>query len=496
MTVDATTARSIQRWRDNPILFVREVFGVEPDAWQEDALLAFANPKHRRIALRACAGPGKSAVLAWCGWNFMLCYGDVGDHPKGAVVSCNWDNLANNIWPEFAKWQARSPLLTETFKWTRERIEARDHWETWFLSARGFAKTANADEQGRALSGLHSGYVLYLIDESGDINPSVERTAEQGLSRCVWGKILQAGNPTSHTGMLYEASVLHADQWKLISITGDPDDPKRSPRIDEGWAREQIARYGRDNPWVMSYILGQFPPGGINALLTVQEVEAAMFRNPTGYEYEHSQRRMGVDVARFGDDRTVLFMRQGLKAFAPVEMRNARSNEIAARIAAERVKFRCEMQLIDDTGGYGSGVIDSLIQARVPATGINFSGKATDPRYFNKRSEMWFEMRDWIQRGGALPNVPELVRELTTPTYSFHNGKFRLEEKDQIKDRLGFSPDYADALALTFSLPEMPTAPPHWVTSSAVRRGDYDPLSDDRVRPNRGDFDPHSYGRS
>ena len=98
----AKARANIQRWRQNPVQFVVEQFGVEPDAWQRDALMAFADPTKPRISMQACAGPGKSAVLAWCGWNFLSCYGDRGEHPKGAAVSVTWDNLRDNLWPEFA----------------------------------------------------------------------------------------------------------------------------------------------------------------------------------------------------------------------------------------------------------------------------------------------------------------------------------------------------------------------------------------------------------
>jgi hypothetical protein len=69
---------------------------------------------------------------------------------------------------------------------------------------------------------------------------------------------------------------------------------------------------------------------------------------------------------------------------------------------------------------------------------------------------MWFAMADWVKGGGVLPNLPELVGELSTPTYTFVRGKFQMEPKDQVKERLGRSPDLADALALTFGLPDMP----------------------------------------
>jgi hypothetical protein len=450
-------------WRSNPLQFVREMFNVEPDPWQIDALEAYADPLKQRISMQACVGPGKSALLAWCGWHFLLCQGNKIEHPKGAAVSITADNLKDNLWPEMSKWQSQSPLLMHLFTWTKERIFAKDHPETWFLAARSWSKTANEDEQGRTLSGLHSQFVLAMIDESGDVPVSVLKAAEQALSNCTWGKILQAGNPTSLTGMLHSASQELAHQWTVLRISGDPDDPKawvHSKRLGPGpadWAREQIKTFGRDDPWVKSTILGVFPPSSINALLTPDEVRDSMARHLMEPAYEYAQRRLGIDVARFGDDRTVLFPRQGLAAFKPAEMRGATGPEIASRAALARERWEWEVCPVDDTGGFGGSVIDSMNLAGLPVVPVNFSSKATDPRYFNLRSEMWFRMRDWIRAGGSLPNEPDLLRELTAPTYTFDKGKFRLEEKEQIKKRLKYSPDKADALSLTFWTPDVPT---------------------------------------
>jgi hypothetical protein len=446
----------LRLWTRNPIQFVRDNFKVEPDQWQADALRKFADPRLQRISLQACAGPGKSSLLAWMGWNFISCYGEPGDHPKGACVAITSQNLRDNLWAEFAKWRERSPYLTGAFEWNQERISSVQAPETWFISARSWSKKSNAEEQGRTLSGLHSGYVIALIDESGEIPTSVLRAGEQALSNCKVGKIIQSGNPTSHEGMLYAAATNLRHQWHVIEITGDPEDPNRSPRIDKEWAREQIAIYGRENPWVKAYILGQFPDAAMNTLLSIEEVLESSRRNYGIEHYEFAQKRIGVDVARFGSDATVLFPRQGLAAFKPVVMRNSRTNEIAARVADGKAKFGSEIEFVDDTGGYGAGVVDALLQSGITAQGINFGGKALNPRYFNKRTEMWFEMAEWIRRGGAIPNDPELIRELTTPLYTFHQGKMQLEEKDQIKKRLGHSCDKADALALTFALPDQP----------------------------------------
>lgn len=469
--------KALAEWRRKPKKFVRDIFKVKPDDWQDEVLEVF--PSKNRIAMKACKGPGKTAVLAWLIWNFLL----TRYQSKVAVTSMDADNLADNLWPELAKWRSKSPLLTHLFEWTKTRIFMKEHPEIWFASAQTWAKTADPQSQGQALAGFHADYVLFVLDESGDIPEAVMASAEAGLSTGTEMKIVQAGNPTHLEGPLYRACVEERHLWHVVEITGDPDDPRRSPRISEQWAREQIEKYGRDNPWVLVNVFGQFPPSSLNVLLGPEDVTKAMSRHLREDQYNFAQKRMGVDVARFGNDSNILFTRQGLVAFPVVEMKNARTNDIAARVASESDQNEVEMVLVDSTGGYGAGVEDSLIQAGQSPIPVNFAGKAIDPRYFNKRSEMWYLMAEWVKRGGALPNDPILRRELTAPTYTYHQGKFRLEEKDQIKKRLGFSPDRADALALTFALPDLPSSrlPGSGrtiLTSSGhgVANHDYDPL--------------------
>lgn len=462
-------AATIKRWREDErgiLQFAEEQFKFIGDKWQERALMAIASPdpKKKRVSLQACVGPGKTAVQAIGGCHFLGVQGDKLEHPQGAAVAITGDNLRDNLWKEYAKWIQRSPYMRAGFTWTSKRIFSNTEPETWFISARSWPKTANADEQGATLSGLHSKYVLCQADESGAIPTTVMRAGEQALAQASGGfaKFVQSGNPISLDGMLYAAANELRHLWYVIRVTGDPDDPDAwvySPRVGSApleWAKEQIATYGRDNPWVKSYILGEFPPASINALLGIEDVQAAMARHLTADKYDWAQKRIGIDVARFGDDRTVLFPRQGLAAFKPVIMRVQNTVQIAARAARAAVKWDPEMLLIDDTGHWGHGVLDNLTTAGYPAMPVIFSDRAIDPRYKNRRAEMWMEMAEWVKGGGALPKIEAMVAELTTPTYTFIGGQFVLEEKDMIKKRLGRSPDLGDALALTFALPDMP----------------------------------------
>ena len=446
-----TAIEDLVRWADHPADFVREVFETEPDVWQVEALEAF--PRSARLALKACKGPGKTAVLAWLGWNILL----TRPHSHGGATSINGDNLRANLWTELARWRARAPMLQAQFEQTKSEIFARAAPQTWKLEARTWARDATPEQIGNALAGLHGPYPYWLLDESGDYPDAILPTCEAIFAgEPVEAHIVQAGNPLRRSGPLFRACVQSRKLWTVIEITGDPDDPKRSPRISVQHAREQIEQYGRDNPWVLVNIFGQFPPSSINALIGEEEVMAAMKRSYKETDIQNAARVLGVDVARYGDDASVVFPRQGLVAFQPKIYRNVSSVQGAGAVAHQWREWDADAAFVDGTGGYGAGWIDNLRQLGFDPIEVQFAGRPNNQRYYNKRAEMYFDCVEWIKGGGQLPNVPELIQTLPQITYTFRGDRLLLEDKDQIKERLGFSPDHADALVTTFAQPVMP----------------------------------------
>ena len=162
---------------------------------------------------------------------------------------------------------------------------------------------------------------------------------------------------------------------------------------------------------------------------------------------------LGVDVARFGDDASVIFKRRGLCAYPPIVLTKADNMALADRIAFEMREEKAEACFID--AGGGAGVIDRLRQLGCAVNEVHFGGRAMRPeRFLNRRMEMWQAMRDWLELGCQIPRDGALASELSAPTYSFDSrGLLRLEAKETIKERLLRSPDRADALALTFAAP-------------------------------------------
>jgi hypothetical protein len=242
-----------------------------------------------------------------------------------------------------------------------------------------------------------------------------------------------AGNPTSIDGPLYDACTVEAHLWKMTMMTGDPEDPKRSPRVDIQWARDQIQKYGRNSPWVKVNVFGEFPAASFNTLLSPDEVQSAMTRHLRTDQYDWSQKRLGIDVARFGDDLTVIFPRQGLAAFKPVAMSHVRdsavSTDIASRVLLAKARWQSEIEFFDGTGGWAAGARDILVTAGHTPLMITYNAPSPDPAYANMRAFMWMKGAEWVKNGGALPKVPELIGELTIPQYTYLNGKFQIEPK-------------------------------------------------------------------
>ena len=226
--------------------------------------------------------------------------------------------------------------------------------------------------------------------------------------------------------------------------------------------------------------LCDFSAQGDDQLIALADTEDAAKRVYQADHVKLSPIVLGIDPARFGDDRSVVFRRQGRQAFKPVVYRGIDNMELATRVANLIEEHDPDAVFCD--AGAGSGVIDRLRQLSYDVIEIPFGGKATKPdQYINRRSEMWWLMKQWVEEGGAIPNDIALKQELATPIYWYDNvGRRVLESKDQIKKRLqgAGSPDLADALALTFALPVAKKQPEDIYIKrrkQATQKTDYDP---------------------
>lgn len=458
MTLGGFAASKIVEWRQHPDVMAWELFGIELDWFQREALITLPMPEWVRLAMKACKNPGKTMTLSLAAWNVLLCY----LHPKVIATSITSDNLSDGLWTEMAKLMKRAPLLEQLFQWNKTSITSREHPETWYMVARQWSRSADPGEQAKALAGKHADTIFYLLDEAGGIPDAVAMTAEAALGSGDWAKLWIAGNPTDLAGPLYRACTSERDSWKVIEVTGDPDHPRRAKRVNIDWARRMIKTHGRKSPWVKVDVLGEFPEVAIDALLGPDQVQQAMDLELKKGDYIHAQKRIGVDVARYGNDATVLAPRQGRLVGPFVEMQGADGPQIAARIMLAEERWQPELVLVDDTGGYGATVIDCLRMAGRTPIAVNFSGRPADQRFKNVRAEMWWRMAEAVKAGAKLPRDTVLAKELTEVRYTFTSeGQIKIEDKDHVKARLGRSPDRADALALSYALVEMPASNPY-----------------------------------
>ena len=257
-------------------------------------------------------------------------------------------------------------------------------------------------------------------------------------------------------------------------------------------AADEVARLQRDmseTAFAREYLC-DFAASGDDQLISLTDVEAAANRVYTEKDTLDAPTILGVDPARFGSDRTVIVRRRGLQMFDPIIMVGRDNMDVAARVAAEIDEHDPDGVFIDS--GAGAGVIDRLRQLDYDPVEVPFGGKAIRADQFvNRRSEMWWGMRDWIMAGGAIPKDMALRQELAVPIYWYDGtGKRVLEPKDAIKERLagGASPDIADALALTFAypvskrLPREVRAVTHTGRRQRAKDADYDPYAATRER--------------
>lgn len=215
---------------------------------------------------------------------------------------------------------------------------------------------------------------------------------------------------------------------------------------------ERLRQEMSENAWRQE-MMCDFSASSDDVLISLSLVSEAMRKTYQPHEYNRAPVVLGVDVARFGDDSSVIFRRQGLVGFQPVILRGLDNMSLADVVAAAIVEHRPDAVFIDS--GQGQGVIDRLRQLGHKIMEVPFGGRALrHDRFVNRRSEMWYSVREWLEAGGALSPDECLKAELSAPTYCYDSaGKIKLEPKDKIKERLLRSPDVADALALTLAAP-------------------------------------------
>ena len=435
----------LQRYRGNPVAFVRQVLGEAPDVWQAEMLAAVAGGE-RKISIRSGHGVGKSTAAAWVMLHYVLTR-----YPCKVVVTAPTSSqLYDALMAELKRWIKALPApLRELLEVKSDRVELRASATEAFISAR-----TSRSEQPEALQGVHSEHVLLIADEASGVAEQVFEAAAGSMSGHSATTIL-LGNPIRNSGFFYETHHrLRAEWWTRRVSCID------SPRVSDAYVAEMAARYGEDSNAYRTRCLGEWPRADDDTIISMELLESALHRDVAPVESEPTV--WGLDVSRFGGDRTALCKRKGNTLLEPVRVFDAMDlMQLTGRIVAEYDGLDFEdrpEEILVDSIGLGAGVVDRLSEIGkkngLNARGINVSeSPALGQTYRNLRAELWYKARAWLEaRDCKLANDEHLVAELATVRYKYtSSGKIQVESKDEMKRRGLRSPDLADAFVLTFA---------------------------------------------
>lgn len=435
---------------DDPLRYVLSAFdwgygdleGQDgPDEWQREVLDLIGKKcltiaEALRVAIAAGHGVGKSALVSW----LILWAMSTRPHLNGVVTANTKNQLDGKTWRELAVWHKRA-INAHWFEWTATKFSSKWHPNTWFVQAVPWSKA-----KPEAFAGLHAEHVLMIFDEASAIEDIIWETAEGALTTpgAIWCCF---GNPTRNTGRFRECFGRFRHRWDTRQI-----DSRGAKMANPAQIKQWIDDYGEDSDFVKVRVRGLFPSASSTQFIPTADVEAAQARYRTEALETSLPRILGVDVARFGDDQSVILVRNGDEVGEVIKYRGVDTVKLAGYVAeiANRVS---PLAIMVDGGGVGGGVIDILKSSGFKVTEVQAGAAPQDQKkYANVRAEMWDRMRDWIKRRGRLPDDNELRDDLIGLEYGYNvDMQIQLEKKDDMKKRGLASPDVGDALALTFA---------------------------------------------
>lgn len=412
-----------------------------PDEWQRDSLNALGewvrsgSLEAYRDATASGHGIGKSAETAWV----ILWAMSTRPNLAGVITANTAAQLSTKTWRELSVWHKRA-INSHWFEWTATRFAAKESPETWSIQAIPWSK-----ENPEAFAGLHAEDVLVIYDEASAIDDKIWEVTEGAMTTpgAMW---LVRGNPTRITGRFRECFGKFKARWKTRQVDSRSCRMTNKAELDK-W----VADYGEDSDFVRVRVRGVFPRAGSNQFIGSDLVEEAVARQIDPATNAHAPLVMGVDVARHGDDQSVILLRRGRVIESITRLRIPDTMQLAARVA-ESIQQNHPSVVFVDASGMGWGVVDRLRQLSHPCVSVQVGERAIDAdKYYNRRAELWGLMRDWLKDGASIPDDNELRDDLVGPEYMF-DAKMRtqLERKEDMKKRGLASPDSGDALAVTF----------------------------------------------
>lgn len=446
--------QAILYYADHPTAFVKDIIQATPDKEQAKILESVA--KNQLTTVRSGHGVGKSTVEAWVVIWFLL----TRPFPKIPCTAPTQHQLFDILWAEISKWIRNNPILQKDLIWTKEKVYIKGYPEEWFAVAR----TASKPD---ALQGFHAEEVLYIIDEASGVDDKIFEPVLGALSTS-GARLLMCGNPTQLSGFFYDSHHKNRASYTTFHIDG-----RNSSRVSQDFVQTIIRMYGEDSDVFRVRVAGEFPLQEEDIFIPLSLVEHSIMT-----EYSIPQKptllHIGADIARFGDDKTVI----GYKANEKVTFYKKRRGQDTMKTADDIVllgeqlvqKYQPTEPIpikIDD-GGVGGGVVDRLRQIKrnqperfwwMEIYPVKFGQRIQHKHYYDSTTYMMAVVKKLLQpydeQGNPkpieliLPDDDDMAAQLSGRKYFLtENSKIKIESKKEMKKRGRPSPDEADCILL------------------------------------------------
>ena len=441
--------KKLRQWKYDPLSFVVDAIDVTPSTQQKDLLTSFA--KHDRTTIRSGHGTGKDASASWVIMNFLVTRA----YSKVVCTAPTNRQLGDILWSELSKWFRRS-IFRDEFVIQADKIFHKDSPKEWWCRAVSPSVKASKEEQAETLAGFHGDHLLIVVDEASGVPDPVFIPLEGAMTQ-EDNKILMIGNMTKNTGYFYDS---HFDAKQRVKWNKLHWDSRYSENVKPSYPQYMEEKYGKDSNVYKIRVIGD-PPSEDEKTFIPLAWAIACVDNPV-IVAEDEPLYLGVDVARYGEDDSIILPRQGLEIKPWTTFHGMNTIDLGGHILETYAEMRAEGIGIDEIG-VGAGVTDWLYkkpQAARKVFGVNVTAASSDKkRYHRLRDELWWNMRERCRNQQySFPSETEkereqsdeLCNELASLFYEFdENGAYVIESKRKAKARGIKSPNIADALALT-----------------------------------------------
>lgn len=442
-------AKKILEWRVSPLAFVRDCIDVTPSLQQIELLQSIT--KEKRITVRSGHGTGKDAAAAWV----ILWFLTTRPYAKVACTAPTGHQLSDILWSEIAKWTRKSRLSDE-FVIQKDKIFKKEAPKEWWVRAISVSAKATKEEQAETLAGLHGDHLLIVVDEASGVPDPVYIPLEGAMTQPD-NKVLLIGNMTKNSGYFYDSHfhIEHKKAWAKLHW-----DSSESSNVDKGYAPFMAAKYGVNSNVYRIRVLGDPPLADDTTLIPLYAAEQCIGRDIQVAEDEPLY--LGVDVARYGDDDSVILPRVGNKIMPWDRFNGMNTITLGGHIMQAFQDMEAEGIAIDVIG-VGAGVADWLQKHNLKNLfQVNVSNSSSDMQQYDRlRDELWIRVRDKCLLGMySFPDTKrpqdveslgqQLAAELASVRYDFNkHGGIKVESKKELKKRGIASPNIADALCLS-----------------------------------------------